>query len=109
VREIFRCYQELGSVRLLKQELDRRGLQSKVRTAKNGVRSGGHSFYRGALYTVFRNPIYIGQIRLEGVCHPGEHEAIIERDVWEKAQTLLSAHRVRGVMRDQVRAQPARR
>ena len=33
VREIFRCYQELGSVRLLKAELDRRGLRSKIRVA----------------------------------------------------------------------------
>src|SRR6202158_5636135 len=44
VREIFRCYQELGSVRLLKEELDRRGIQSKVRIAKNGTKSGGHPF-----------------------------------------------------------------
>src|SRR3981189_421637 len=99
VREIFRCYLELGSVRLLKAELDRRGLGSKVRCANNGVRSGGQSFYRGAPYTVLRNPIYIGQIRHKGVCHPGEHDAIVERDAWEQAQTLLSAHRVRGTPR----------
>src|ERR1700675_3009871 len=59
VREIFRSYLGLGSVRLLKEELDRRGLRSKVRIAKNETESGGHSFYRGALYTVLRNPIYI--------------------------------------------------
>jgi DNA invertase Pin-like site-specific DNA recombinase len=99
VREIFRCYLELGSVRLLKAELDRRGMRSKLRVASNGVRSGGHSFYRGALYTVLRNPIYVGQIRHKGVCHPGEHEAIVERETWEQVQTLLSAHRVRGTAR----------
>jgi site-specific DNA recombinase len=99
VREIFRCYLELGSVRLLKEELDRREFRSKVRVASNGVRSGGHSFYRGALYTVLRNPIYIGQIRHKGVCHPGEHEAIVGRDTWEQVQTLLSAHPVRGTLR----------
>jgi site-specific DNA recombinase len=86
VREIFRYYQELGSVRLLKAELDRRGLRSKIRVAKNGGQSGGYSFYRGALYTVLRNPIYIGQIRHKSVCHPGEHAAIIERDTWEQTQ-----------------------
>ena len=96
VREIFRCYQELGNVRLLKAELDQRGLRSKVRVANNGVQSGGHSFYRGALYTVLRNPIYIGQIRHKGFCHPGQHEAIVELDSWEQAQTLLSAHRIHG-------------
>jgi site-specific DNA recombinase len=100
VREIFRSYLELGCVRLLEEELDRREFRSKVRVANNGVRPGGHSFYRGALYTVLRNPIYVGQIRHKGVCHPGEHEAIVERDTWEQAQTLLSAHHpVRGAAR----------
>src|ERR1700723_3021808 len=61
VREIFRCYLELGNVRLLRAELDRRGSRSKVRVANNGIQSGGRSFHRGALYTVLRNPIYIGQ------------------------------------------------
>jgi site-specific DNA recombinase len=56
VREIFRCYQELGNVRLLKAELDRRGLRSKVRVANNGVQSGGHSFYRGVISSIRRGP-----------------------------------------------------
>jgi site-specific DNA recombinase len=99
VREIFRCYLELGNVRLLKAELDQRKLWSKIRIASNGTRLGGQSFYRGALYTVLRNPIYIGQIRHKGICHPGMHEAIIERDTWEKVQTLLSAHRGRAMPR----------
>jgi hypothetical protein len=43
--------------------------------------------------------ICIGQIRHKGICHPGEHEAIVERDTWEQTQTLLSAHRVRGTAR----------
>jgi site-specific DNA recombinase len=86
-------------VRLLKEELDRREFRSKVRVASNGVRSGGHSFYRGALDTVLRNPIYIGQIRHKGVCQPGEHEAIVGRDTWEQVQTLSSAHPVRGTLR----------
>src|SRR5208283_4574690 len=50
VREIFRYYLELGSVRLLMEDLDRRGIRSKVRVAKNGQRSGGNRFFRGALY-----------------------------------------------------------
>ena len=48
VRQIFQRYCELGSVRLLKDELDRDGIRSKLRIAKNGVQSGGHSFSRGA-------------------------------------------------------------
>jgi hypothetical protein len=35
-------------VRLLKEDLDRRGVLSKRRTSSSGVASGGHSFSRGA-------------------------------------------------------------
>jgi hypothetical protein len=41
IREIFRCYLELGCVRLLMEELNRRGIRSKVRVAKNGNRQAG--------------------------------------------------------------------
>jgi site-specific DNA recombinase len=78
VREIFRRYLELGSVRLLMENLNRRGFRSKVRVAKNGKRSGGNLFFRGALYELLSNPIYIGEIRHKGVRHPGLHEPIVD-------------------------------
>src|SRR6195256_203101 len=63
VREIFRRYLELGSVRLLMEDLNPRGVRSKVRIAKSGKQSGGNPFFRGALYSLLSNPIYIGEIR----------------------------------------------
>jgi len=30
--------------------------------------------------------------RIKGVAHPGEHEAIIEQDLWEGVQAKLSTH-----------------
>jgi hypothetical protein len=89
VRHIFKRYLELGSVRLLKHDLDRRGIVSKVRVSKNGTRSGGRSFSRGALYELLANPIYIGEIRHKKVRHPGQHEAIVDRQTWEKVQRRL--------------------
>src|SRR6266566_4759517 len=79
VREIFRRYLELGSVRLLMEDLNRRGIRSKVRVANNGKQSGGNPFFRGALYVLLSNPIYIGEIRHKGVRHPGLHEPIVDR------------------------------
>jgi len=92
VREIFRRYLELGSVRLLMENLNRRGFRSKVRIAKNGKRSGGNLFFRGALYELLSNPIYIGEIRHKGVRHPGLHEPIVERELWDGTQLLLRSH-----------------
>ena len=94
VRYIFRRYQELGCVRLLKEDLDRRGVVSKRRTSRTGIESGGHSFSRGALYALLLNPIYVGEIRHKNLRHAGQHQAIVDRAVWERTQQQLQEHRV---------------
>ena len=100
VRYIFRRYQELGCVRLLKEDLDLRSILSKRRTSKGGIESGGRSFSRGALYALLSNPIYVGEIRHKNVCHPGQHQAILDREEWERTQQQLGEHRVRRKSRD---------
>jgi len=92
VRHIFTRYSELGSVRLLKEELDREGVRSKIRVSRDGVESGGQPFSRGALYTLLRNPIYVGEIRHKGVCHPGQHAPVVDRATWDKVVQLLREH-----------------
>jgi DNA invertase Pin-like site-specific DNA recombinase len=99
VLEIFSRYLELGSVRLLMDDLNRRGIRSKVRIAKNGRKSGGNPFSRGALYVLLSNPIYVGEIRHKGVLHPGLHESIVDRRLWEKTQRLLRSQAVRSASR----------
>src|SRR5262245_43466933 len=63
VRLIYGLYLKFRSVRLLKHELDRRGIVSKIRVSKKGSKSGGQPFSRGALYELLANPIYIGEVR----------------------------------------------
>jgi site-specific DNA recombinase len=89
VRLIFRLYIGLRSVRQVTNELDRRSIVSKKRVSKAGARSGGVRFGRGALYQMLANPIYVGEIRHKLVSHPGQHEAIIERSLWQRVQELL--------------------
>jgi len=89
VRLIYKRYLELGSVRRLKEDLDRQGIRSKVRTYEDGTRAGGQSFSRGALYALLSNPVYVGEIRHKDLRHPGLHEPIIGRDVWDAVQQQL--------------------
>jgi DNA invertase Pin-like site-specific DNA recombinase len=89
VQYIYRRYLELGCVRLLKEDLDRQGIHSKARGQK-----GGCSFSRGILYKILSNPIYIGQIRHKGVCHPGQQEAIIDQELWEQVQRHMANNAV---------------
>jgi site-specific DNA recombinase len=49
VRMIFARYLELGSIRVLAEELDRQGIRSKPRRLSNGRTVGGASFGVGAL------------------------------------------------------------
>jgi len=92
VRAIFRCYAEFGSVRLLKDELEARGIKSKSWTTASGRRVGGKPFSRGALYHVLQNHLYRGEIVHKGQAHPGEHPPIIDQTLWDAVQAQLAAN-----------------
>src|SRR5882762_1304371 len=90
VRFIFRRYAELGSVRLLKDELDACGIRSKLRTSASGRLRGGKPFARGALYLMLQNRIYRGEIVHKEQFHPGEHTPIIDQPLWDAVQAQLA-------------------
>src|ERR1700746_848139 len=90
VRSIFRRYAELGSVRLLNDELEALSIQSKLRTSASGRISGGRPFARGPLYLMLQNRIYRGEIVHNQQSHPGEHKPIIDRPLWDAVQTQLA-------------------
>ncbi|CAN0282026.1 unnamed protein product, partial [Discosporangium mesarthrocarpum] len=83
VRAIFELYREHRSPWKVKQEADRLGLRTKFRTFKNGRTSGGLPFRLGHIHRIVHNPLYIGQIQHKGVVHQGQHEAIIDLELWE--------------------------
>src|SRR5260221_9536987 len=58
VRRIFARYRELGSVRRLKQELDKAGIRSKQRIDKNGCHAGGDGFAAGAVFSLLADPTF---------------------------------------------------
>ena len=91
---IFRRYQELGSVRVLKEHLDQAGIVSKRRTALDGRTYGSKPMTRGALYYMLQNRIYRGEIVHRSQAYPGEHEPIIDEDLWQEVQQTLAANRV---------------
>jgi len=92
VRLIFRRYAELGSVRLLKAELEARGIKSKSWTSASGRLVGGKPFSRGALYLMLQNRTYRGEIVHKGQFHPGEHTPIIDQPLWDAVQAQLDSN-----------------
>jgi DNA invertase Pin-like site-specific DNA recombinase len=96
VKLIYQRYLKLGGVRQLSQELAEREIVSKVRVSRNGIRSGGCRFSRGALYELLANPLYVGEIRHKQERHPGLHEAIVPHTLWESVQQKLRENTARG-------------
>jgi site-specific DNA recombinase len=96
VQEIFRAYMEVGCVMKLKAHLEQRHVLSKVRISSSGQEAGGGSHSRGGLYKVLANRIYIGEVSHKENVYPGEHEAIIDRELWESVRAKLAEnHRTR--------------
>jgi site-specific DNA recombinase len=94
VRYIFRRYQELRSVGLLKEHLGAAGIVSKCRTAPDGRPYGAKPIARGALYLLLQNRIYRGEIVHKDRAYPGEHDPIVDDDLWQGVQTTLDTNRV---------------
>jgi len=92
VRHIMRRYIELGSVRMLIDELARNGRVTKVQQRASGPHKGGVAFGRGTLFHLLKNRIYRGQIVHKGTAYPGEHPAIVSQDLWHAVQQRLGEH-----------------
>jgi DNA invertase Pin-like site-specific DNA recombinase len=94
VRTIYRRYAELGSVRTLKEELERDGIVSKSRFDKYRRQTGGKPLARGALYLMLQNRIYRGEIIHKATSYPGEHAAIVDEALWNTVRKRLADNRV---------------
>ena len=91
VRRIFAMYLEFGGLVATVEELRLRGVSNKRWTTKSGEVQGGSLFEKNSLGTTLRNPLYIGCVRAGDQVVEGEHQAIVERDVWDAVQARLSA------------------
>lgn len=82
VRRLYDLYLATGCIRTIIDTATREGLTSKRRAYP---RSGGN-LTRGPVYFILSNPIYAGLVRAGKTLHEGEHEAIIDRKMWETVQ-----------------------
>jgi site-specific DNA recombinase len=94
VRAIFTRYLELGSMGALIEDLDRRGIRTKANGRINGSVRGGIRFGTGALAHLLKNRFYIGEVVYRGATHRGEHEPILDRELFEAVQAKLATNTV---------------
>jgi DNA invertase Pin-like site-specific DNA recombinase len=79
VRSIFKRFVQLKSATLLAREL-------VVARATNRY---GQLLDKGVLYRILNNRVYIGDAVHKGVSYPGEHQAIIDRKLWDQVHAIL--------------------
>jgi DNA invertase Pin-like site-specific DNA recombinase len=102
VRMLFDLYRHLGTVQAVKDEADRQGLRTKARKPNNGSRAGGVPFRIGHLHKLFTNRLYLGEITHKGESYPGEHDAIVDREIWDAVQAQLEENRQQRSRRDNI-------
>ncbi|WP_164745029.1 recombinase family protein, partial [Alexandriicola marinus] len=79
VRRIFERFVELGSATMLARELRREGARNKQGTLID----------KGYLYRLLKNRVYRGEAVHKGTAYPGEHDAIIDEALWDRAHAIL--------------------
>jgi DNA invertase Pin-like site-specific DNA recombinase len=92
VRTIFHRYLELKSFARLVADLDKRGIVTKRRNTKVPKYRGGIAFTYGPLAYFLKNRIYLGEMHHGGKWFKGEHEAIVDRDTFDRVQQLLKGN-----------------
>ncbi|MBT8418862.1 MAG: recombinase family protein [Silicimonas sp.] len=91
IRTLFDLYEKLGTVREVRDEVERLDLRSRRRTNGNGRVTGGGVFDRGQIHHILTNPIYAGRIRHRNKVFEGAHDAIIDPDLWDRIQEQLKS------------------
>lgn len=79
VRLVFERFLTVRSAILVAQQL----------TAEGVVSRKGKPFDKGMLYKMLNNRVYIGEAVHKGDSYPGEHKAIVSREVWDGVHAVL--------------------
>ncbi len=89
VRTIMLRYLEIRSVPALIEVLRAEGVVTKIQQRTSGPHRGGIPFARGSLFYLLKNPVYRGKIVHKGKFYDGEHEPIIDEELWDRVQAQL--------------------
>ena len=99
VRRIFQRYLDLNSLVALARDLDSCNIRSKLWITRNEKTRGGFPFNPSGLSYLLRNRIYLGEITHKGKSYAGNHDAIVDKDLFQQVQEHLAGNRHKFVNR----------
>lgn len=79
VRMIFERFAALGSASTLARALQAEDIRNKR----------GKRIDKGFIYKLFGSRVYLGEAVHKGTSYPGEHDAIISQDLWDRVHAIL--------------------
>jgi site-specific DNA recombinase len=79
VRMIFERFAKIGSATVLVRALRIEGIRGKQ----------GKLVDKGYVYKLLNNRVYVGEAVHKGTAYPGEHQAIIDRGLWDQVHSIL--------------------
>jgi site-specific DNA recombinase len=79
VRMIFQRFIKIGSATELVRALRTEGVRGKR----------GKLFDKGYVYKLLNNRVYVGEAVHKGTAYPGEHQAIIDRALWNGVHAIM--------------------
>lgn len=89
VRAIFELYLKNESLTETLADMAERNWTTKSWTTKRGRHHKGRPFQKASLRRLLINPIYIGKVLYKGDLYIGEHEGIVDPEIWERSQRIL--------------------
>ncbi|MBR0648738.1 recombinase family protein [Roseomonas terrae] len=79
VRRVFEIFAETGS-----------GIETVARLrAEDATSKAGRPLDKGDVYKLLNNRTYVGEVAHKGQVYPGEHQAIVPRELWEEVHAIL--------------------
>jgi DNA invertase Pin-like site-specific DNA recombinase len=79
VRSLFQRFLRVGSATKLVVALRSEGMTTK----------GGKLVDKGYVYRILNNRVYLGEAVHKGTAYPGEHQAIVDRTLWDRVHEIL--------------------
>jgi site-specific DNA recombinase len=90
VRAMFQLYLEERSILRVAEIVNGRGWRMKCWLTKKGARCESGPWDKSAVRRLLTNATYIGKVEYGGQLYHGEHQPIVDQEIFERAATLLA-------------------
>lgn len=93
VRQIFQDFISSQSIGLVVDKLNQENKKTKCFLSTSGNIRGGKNFSVPTVRHILNNSLYKGVITHGDKVYPGQHQAIIDNETWDKVQTIFEENK----------------